>query len=198
MKKDINKIGILLLLAIFFLFYIFATFFLNSRKINKNIINNEEKTITENISFDDEKNIVSNLFEKVKILYDVVNNQFKVNQDDQIIIGDIVYKKINNFDEIMNNLFTENGCKKYISDLGNYFAYTEEGYYLAGNLVSYQTYYFRGEETNIYITDATDKEINGIIYVKWTSNNKNTLATIKVVKVDNNWLIDDINILAIE
>ena len=198
MKKDINKIGILLLLAIFFLFYIFATFFLNSRKINKNIINNEEKTITENISFDDEKNIVSNLFEKVKILYDVVNNQFKVNQDDQIIIGDIVYKKINNFDEIMNNLFTENGCKKYISDLGNYFAYTEEGYYLAGNLVSYQTYYFRGEETNIYITDATDKEINGIIYVKWTSNNKNTLATIKVVKVDNNWLIDDITILAIE
>ena len=198
MKKDINKIGILLLLAIFFLFYIFATFFLNSRKINKNIINNEEKTITENISFDEEKNIVSNLFEKVKILYDVVNNQFKVNQDDQIIIGDIVYKKINNFDEIMNNLFTENGCKKYISDLGNYFAYTEEGYYLAGNLVSYQTYYFRGEETNIYITDATDKEINGIIYAKWTSNNKNTLATIKVVKVDNNWLIDDINILATE
>ena len=87
---------------------------------------------------------------------------------------------------------------KYISDLGSYFAIMGEEYYLAGNLVSYQTYYFRGDKTNIYVTDVNDNEINAIIYENWTSNDKNTLATIKVVKVDNEWLIDNISILANE
>ena len=80
----------------------------------------------------------------------------------------------------------------------SYFAITDNGYYLAGNLVSYQTYYFRGDNTNIYITSASSHEINGIIYEKWTSNNKNTLATIKVVKENDRWLIDNISILANE
>ena len=87
---------------------------------------------------------------------------------------------------------------KYINDLGAYFAYTDEKYYLAGNLVNYQTYYFRGDDTNIYITDATDNTINAIIYERWTSNNKNTLATIRVIKENNSWLIDNISILSNE
>ena len=41
-------------------------------------------------------------------------------------------------------------------------------------------------------------EINGIIYERWTSNNKNTLATIKVVNENGRWLIDDVTILATE
>ena len=98
----------------------------------------------------------------------------------------------------MNNLFTEQGRDKYLDDFSNYFAYTDNGYYLAGNLVSYQTYYFRGDKTNIFVTSYNDTEINGIIYEKWSSNNKNTLATIRVVNVDNKWLIDDITILAKE
>ena len=80
----------------------------------------------------------------------------------------------------------------------SYFAYTDSGYYLAGNLVTYQTYYFRGDNTNIYIEYADEDNIEGIIYEKWTSNNKNTLATISVVKENNTWLIDEINILATE
>ena len=71
-------------------------------------------------------------------------------------------------------------------------------YYLAGNLVSYQTFYFRGDNTNIYITDVSENEINAIIYEKWTSNNRNTLATIKVVLENDKWLIDKIDILSAE
>ena len=114
------------------------------------------------------------------------------------MINNIPYKKITNFDMVMNNLFTNNGINKYISDLGNYFAYTDSGYYLAGNLVTYQTYYFRGDKTTISIISSNEYEINAIIYEKWTSNNKNTLATIKVVKENNKWLVDNINIIATE
>ena len=69
---------------------------------------------------------------------------------------------ITNFDTVTVNLFTDNGLSKYISDLGSYFAYTDNKYYLAGNLVSYQTYYFRGDNTNIYslMQDFLDLEYN--------------------------------------
>jgi hypothetical protein len=132
------------------------------------------------------------------MLYDVVNSKFKVSQEDVIVINDITYKKITNFNDVVDGLFTQNGLNKYIKDLGSYFAITNDTYYLAGNLVSYQTYYFRGDDTKIYVLDATDTEINAIIYEKWTSNNKNTLATIRIVNENNKWLIDNISILANE
>lgn len=195
--KKMNKIGMLILIVLFILFYFIADFFLAKGNENKSSIDNNT-VVDDTNNNDKEIAIIKGLYDNVRILYDVVNNKFKVSQDDIIVIGDITYKKITNFDEVMNNLFTENGIKKYISDLGNYFAYTENGYYLAGNLVTYQTYYFRGDNTKISITSALDKEINGIIYEKWTSNSKNTLATIRVVLVDNRWLIDDITIIATE
>ena len=181
MKKDLNKMGVIILIGIFLLFYIVTAILLDKKNISKNVINTEEPVIEKNDNYDNEKNIVSSLYKEVKILYDVVNNRFKVSQEDTITMGDIIYKKIINFDEVMNNLFTPNGINKYINDLGNYFAYSEDGYYLAGNLVTYQTFYFRGDETNIYVTNSNANEINAIIYERWTSNNKNTLATIKVI-----------------
>ena len=193
-----NKIGVLALIIIFVLFYIVAVFFLDKRKINKEVPKVDETIVKENNNYDNEKEIIANLYKEIKVLYDVVNNKFTVNQDDTIIIGNTTYKKITNFNEIMNNLFTENGIKKYINDLGGYFAYTDSGYYLAGNLVSYQTYYFRGDTTNIYIENADANSINGIIYEKWTTNNKNTLATISVVKENDKWLVDNITILSNE
>ena len=193
-----NTIGVLILIGIFILFYLVAVFFLDRRNISKEKVNTIEPIKEENMTYNDQKEIVSNLYKNVKILYDVVNNKFTVDQEDTITIGNITYKKITNFDEIINNLFTEKGRDKYVEDLGNYFAYTENGYYLAGNLVSYQTYYFRGDNSNIYITDAKDNIIKGIIYEKWTANNKNTLATIDVVNDNGKWLIDEINILATE
>ena len=198
MKKDISKISIIVLIIIFALFYIITTFLLDKRNLNKNIKPTNEPIKEENKNNENQKEIVNNLYQNVRILYDVINNKFKVDQNDMITIGDIVYKKITNFDEVTSKVFTTNGINKYIKDLGSYFAYSDSGYYLAGNLVSYQTYYFRGDNTNIYIIDANDNEINAIIYEKWTSNNKNTLALIKVVLANDKWLIDNVDILATE
>ena len=199
MKKNMNRTGVLILIGIFLLFYIITTLLLDKRNIKKNIPPKEEPEIKEeDNNYDNEKEIIASLYKEVKILYDVVNNKYKVDQDDTITAGDIIYKKITNFEEVTNNVFTESGVNKYITDLGEYFAKTENGYYLTGNLVNYQTYYFRGDNTNIFVTDVKDNTIEGIIYEKWTNNNKNTLALIKVVNVNNKWLIDNIDILATE
>jgi len=198
MKKNISRNGIIILIVIFILFYLITTFFLDRRNLSKSVTPSNDSKKVEKLSYEDEKEIVNDLYQNVKILYDVINNKFKVDQNDTITIGDIVYKKITNFDEVTNSIFTSNGVSKYINDLGSYFAYTDNGYYLAGNLVSYQTYYFRGDNSNIYITSASDDEINGIIYERWTSNNKNTLALIKVIFENGKWLIDNIEILATE
>lgn len=198
MKKNMNRIGVLIVIGLFLIFYVVTTFLLDKRNLSREVPPKEEPEEVEKVDFENEKLIVDNLYQDIKILYDVVNNKFTVSQDDTITQGNIIYKKITNFDEIMNGLFTENGIKKYLDDLSNYFAYTEDGYYLAGNLVNYQTYYFRGDDTNIYILDASDSEINGIIYARWTTGNKNTLATIKLVTKEGNWLVDDITILSAE
>lgn len=191
-------IGILILICVFVSFYFITSLVLDNVKHTEEI--DDENLAVEKVepSYGNEKDIVSRLYQNVRMIYDVVNSKFKVSQEDVIIIDDITYKKIINFDEIIDGVFTTNGRDKYISDLGSYFAIMDDEYYLAGNLVSYQTYYFRGDKTNIYILDANDSEINAIIYENWTSNDKNTLATINVVKVDNNWLIDNISILANE
>lgn len=196
MKNKMSWIGILILIVLFVSFYFITSVVLNGVRHDEEI--GEGNTAIEDVdlSYTEEKEIVNGLYQNVRMLYDVVNSKFKVNQEDVIIINDITYKKITNFGEVTNKLFTDNGLSKYISDLGSYFAYTNDTYYLAGNLVSYQTYYFRGDTTNIYVLEATDNQIDAIIYEKWTSNEKNTLATIRVIYENNMWLIDNISILA--
>lgn len=198
MKKRMDWMGVLTLIVLFFIFYFITSLILDNVKKDEELKNDNVAVDEVDPSYTDEINIVTDLYQDVRMLYDVVNSKFKVSQEDVIIIDEITYKKILNFDDITNGLFTDNGLDKYISDLGSYFAYMNDTYYLAGNLVSYQTYYFRGDNTNIYILDVSDDEINAIIYEKWTSNNKNTLATIKVVKENGSWLIDNISILANE
>lgn len=193
-----DLIGILVLIGLFVSFYFITSMVLNDIRHDEKL--EDENTAIEEIdpNYTEEKDIVNRLYQNVRMLYDVVNSKFKVDQEDVIIMNEITYKKITNFNEVTDSLFTVNGLSKYISDLGSYFAYTDDKYYLAGNLVSYQTYYFRGDTTNIYVLEANDEEINAIIYERWTSNDKNTLATIRVVKENNNWLIDNISILASE
>ena len=198
MKKRMDWIGILILICIFVTFYFITSLVLDNVRHTEQIDDNNLAIEEIDPSYESEKDIVSRLYQSVRMLYDVVNSKFKVSQDDVILINDITYKRIINFNEVINGVFTNNGVNKYISDLGSYFAIMDDEYYLAGNLVSYQTYYFRGDKTNIYVIDANDQEINAIIYENWTSNNKNTLATIKVVKEENEWLIDNISILANE
>ena len=198
MKKRLDWMGIIILIGLFISFYFITTLFLDNMKHDEEIKEEESAVQKVDPSYDDEKDIVNRLYQDVRMLYDVVNSKFKVSQEDVIIINDITYKKITNFSDVVGSLFTQNGLNKYISDLGSYFAITNDMYYLAGNLVSYQTYYFRGDTTNIFVVDANDMEINAIIYEKWTSNNKNTLATIRVVKNNNSWLVDNISILSSE
>ena len=190
--------GIIILIGLFISFYFITTLFLDDMKHDEEIKEEESAIQKVDPSYDDEKDIVNRLYQDVRMLYDVVNSKFKVSQEDVIIINDITYKKITNFSDVVGSLFTQNGLNKYISDLGSYFAIMDEDYYLAGNLVSYQTYYFRGDTTNIYVMDANDNEINAIIYERWTSNNKNTLATIRIVYENDEWLIDNISILSNE
>ena len=198
MKNRMDIKGIIILIVIFISFYFISTIVLDKYKHDEEISDNTPAIKEEDLSYTNEKDIVLKLYQDVRMLYDVVNVKYKVSQEDVIIIDNITYKKITNFDEVVSGLFTNNGISKYISDLGEYFAYTNDAYYLAGNLVSYQTYYFRGDSTKIYVTDVYDNEINAIIYEKWTSGNKNTLATIKIVKENDRWLIDNISILADE
>jgi len=197
-KNKLNTYGIIVLVLLFGGFYVITTVILDNIKPNEEI-NNDNPAIEEiDLNYTEEKEIVNGLYQNVRMLYDVVNSKFKVSQEDIIVMNDITYKKITNFEEVTNNLFTGNGLNKYIGDLGSYFAYTGEKYYLAGNLVSYQTYYFRGDTTNIFVLEADDNMIDAIIYEKWTSNSRNTLATIRVVKENNEWLIDNISILVSE
>ena len=198
MRNRLDFKGIFVLICIFISFYFIASIFLEKFKHDEEIIDDDNAIVDIDSDYVDEKDIVNNLYQNVRMLYDVVNSKFKVSQEDVIVINNITYKKIINFDEVVNGIFNDNGLSKYISDLGSYFAYTDDVYYLAGNLVSYQTYYFRGDNTNIYIQDVTDDKIDAIIYEKWTSSNKNTLATIRVVKENNSWLIDNIDILSNE
>lgn len=197
-NTNMTHIGMVILVVIFIIFYMVTTFFLE-RKVSSNQVEvnppltddmSGELTNTEYVY------IVNNLYNDLRILYDVVNNKFKVSQEDMLVVGEITYKKITNFDDVMKRIFTENGIKKYLKDLDKYFAITDNGVYLAGNLVSYQTYYFRGDDTNIYIIDKDEDKFRAIIYEKWTSNETNTLATIDLVKENNTWLVDNVMILA--
>lgn len=192
-KNKLNFYGIVCLIFFFVSFYFIASFFLDRIKPDKEV-NEELPPITSvDKNYTKEKDIVLNSYNKVRQIYDVINSQFNMSSDDIITMNEIIYKRITNFDEVMNGVFTINGINKYISDMGNYFAKSNDVYYIASNLANYQTYYFRGDNTNIYVIDANQEEIDAIIYEKWTSNNKSTLALIKLVKEDN-WLIENISI----
>lgn len=199
MKKNrMNLIGIGILIVLFILFYVLTTYFLD-KKVDTNIVDKEVNNDIVQVN-DNDTNIaiVTNLYNSARIIYDVVNTQFKLDLEDNFLEDEIVYKKVTNFDLVMNEIFTANGKKNYLETLSNYFKVVDDNVYLAGNLVSYQTYYFRGDDTNIYIVDASADYIKAIIYEKWTSNNTNTLALIDVIKVSDNWFIDDIDILSIK
>lgn len=197
-NKNMNQIGMIILLGIFLIFYMVATFFLDRKVPNNQVEVNPPLTdnVTGELTNTEYLYIANNLYSDFRILYDVVNNKFKVDQEDKLEVGEITYKKIINFDDVMNKIFTENGLKKFLKDLDKYFAITDNGVYLAGNLVTYQTYYFRGDDTNIYIIEKTDNYFKAIVYEKWTSNGTNTLATVDFVKEGNSWLVDNVVILA--
>lgn len=192
--KKFSYIGIGILVAVFGLFYGITSVILD-KKVGNNHVNNIELPSEDINQNKNEIDLVNNIYTDIRMLYDVVNNRFKVKQEETIIVGDITYKKITNFDEALK-LFTQNGKNNYLLTLKDYFAKTENGIYLAGNLVSYQTYYFRGDNTNIYILESNENSIKALIYEKWTSNGTNTLATIELLKENNKWLVEKVTLLS--
>lgn len=192
--KKMSYIGMGILVAVFGLFYGITSVILD-KKVGSNHVNNIEIPNENNSQNKNEVDLVNSIYTDIKMLYDVVNNRFKVNQEDIIVVGDITYKKITNFDEALKS-FTQNGKNNYLLALKDYFAQTENGIYLAGNLVSYQTYYFRGDNTNIYILESNENNIKALIYEKWTSNGTNTLATIELIKENNKWLVENVTLLS--
>lgn len=195
MKDKITRDGIIILLGLFLSFYLITNTYLSKHNPKNNSVIPSVEEKEEGNNYEREITLVSGLYNNVRMLYDVVNNKFRVSQDDTIVVGEVTYKRITNFSEVVSKYFTPDGVNKYISDLNTYFITYNDNYYLAGNLVSYQTYYFRGDNTNIYISSVEEGVIEAIIYEKWSSNNKNTLATIRIVEENNTWLIDDITIL---
>lgn len=191
-----NFIGIAILIICFILFYVLTTYFLDKRVVSNPVDKETHTEVVVNDNKENEKAIVNNLYNDVRIIYDVVNTMFKVSQDEVITEEDIVYKKVINFNEIMDNLFTVNGKDDYLLTLADYFVKEGEDVYLAGNLVNYQTYFFRGDDTSVYIIDSNSDSIKAIIYEKWTSNNTNTLALMEFVKENNKWLVDNVDILS--
>lgn len=195
--KKMSQTGIIILIVIFGIFYMVTTFFLDRKVANNQVeVPPMNENVENELSNTEYIHIINNLYSDLRILYDVVNNKFKVDQNDTLVVGEITYKKVTNFYEVMDKIFTEKGTEKYLKDLDNYFAVTSDGIYLAGNLVTYQTYYFRGDDTNIYVIDHTEHSVKAIIYERWTSNETNTLSTIDLVKVNNDWLVDDVTILS--
>ena len=191
-----NFIGIAILIICFILFYVLTTYFLDKRVVSNPVDNETHTEVVVDDNKENEKAIVNNLYNDVRIIYDVVNTMFKVSQEEIITDEDIIYKKVINFNEIMDNLFTINGKNDYLLTFADYFVKEGEDVYLAGNLVNYQTYFFRGDDTGVYIIDSNSDNIKAIIYEKWTSNNTNTLALMEIVKENNKWLVDNVDILS--
>ena len=109
MKNKISFYGIVILICLFISFYFIASLFLNNMRHDEEIKEDIPAVSDKDNDYDDEKQIVTQLYQNVRMLYDVVNSKFKVDQEDVIIINDITYKKITNFDEVVGDLFTENG-----------------------------------------------------------------------------------------
>ena len=185
MRDKITRNGILILLSLFLAFYLITNTYLSKHNPRNEAVKPEDTVIKKEDNYEEEIKIVNGLYNNVRMLYDVVNNKFKVSQSDTILVGDVTYKRITNFSSVVSSYFTDNGTKKYLQDLKTYFISYKDNYYLAGNT------------TNIYIISSGDTEIEAIIYEKWSSNNKNTLATIRVLKDNGVWLIDDITILSV-
>ena len=92
MNKKLSSIGILSLLGLFLIFYIVANFLLEKRDVkDKKEIDANKDVIKEQVNNDKQIAIINRLYSDVRILYDVVNNKFKVSQDDVIVIGDIAF-----------------------------------------------------------------------------------------------------------
>lgn len=148
-------------------------------------------------------------FEKIKLYqktdkeiaqkYNLLSNLYEYNFEevfeisDQIIrINNIKYQEINNYNKIINENFTELGETKLIKDLDDSILKDNDKVYLKlksnKNKEFVENKYYRVEVFN-------DKVLYNIkTKLKINSQNKITENNLSLIKIENNWLIDEYNI----
>ena len=81
MKKKMDLIGILILICVFVSFYFITSLVLDNVKHTEKL--DDENLIIEELdpSYTNELDIVTRLYQNVRMIYDVVNSKFKVSQN---------------------------------------------------------------------------------------------------------------------
>lgn len=133
------------------------------------------------------KKIVSEKFEELISIH-TFDKVFKID-DEQIRIDELLYKKILNYEEVINNTFTENGKQIINENLRKYVLTIGDNYYLKLDELNFETEYkkHRFEKVEVLNEKLNFKIKSQINFIdqKGTLDNQITL-----IKEKDKWLID--------
>ncbi|MDD4547210.1 MAG: hypothetical protein PHI05_00450 [Bacilli bacterium] len=137
------------------------------------------------------KRLVTESYEKLLVIHSL-GDVFKV--DNNIVeMDELQYKRITNYEEVINEMFTENGKNVVNENLRDYVLKIADVYYLKLDELNNETEYKNSKYIKVEVIDNrieynVNTKIN-FIDQKGTLENK-----IVLVKENNKWLIDDYKI----
>lgn len=137
------------------------------------------------------KRLVVENYEKLLVIHSL-GDVFKV--DNNIVeMNGLQYKKITNYEEVINGMFTENGKNVVNENLRNYILRIADVYYLKLDELNNETKYKNSKYVKV---DVKDNRIEYNVNTKINFiDQKGTLENrIVLVKENNKWLIDDYKI----
>lgn len=137
------------------------------------------------------KRLVVENYEKLLVIHSL-GDVFKI--DNEVVeMNGLQYKKITNYEELINGMFTENGKNVVNENLRDYILRIADVYYLKLDELNNETEYKNSKYIKVDVKDNrieynVNTKIN-FIDQKGTLENK-----IVLVKENNKWLIDDYKI----
>ncbi|MFA5604086.1 MAG: DL-endopeptidase inhibitor IseA family protein [Bacilli bacterium] len=137
------------------------------------------------------KKLVVENYEKLLVIHSL-GDVFKI--DNEVVeMNGLQYKKITNYEELINGMFTENGKNVVNENLRDYILRIADVYYLKLDELNNETEYKNSKYIKVDVKDNrieynVNTKIN-FIDQKGTLENK-----IVLVKENNKWLIDDYKI----
>ncbi len=137
------------------------------------------------------KKLVVENYEKLLVIHSL-GDVFKI--DNEVVeMNGLQYKKITNYEELINGMFTENGKNVVNENLRDYILRIADVYYLKLDELNIETEYKNSKYIKVDVKDNrieynVNTKIN-FIDQKGTLENK-----IVLVKENNKWLIDDYKI----
>ena len=137
------------------------------------------------------KRLVVENYEKLLVIHSL-GDVFKV--DNNIVeMNGLQYKKITNYEEVINGMFTENGKNVVNENLRDYILRIADVYYLKLDELNNETKYKNSKYVKV---DVKDNRIEYNVNTKINFiDQKGTLENrIVLVKENNKWLIDDYKI----